>query len=61
MPHPSNERYYHPGPAPNDERSWGPHMDSYELMVGGTSAILSLTPLRVIGTLERKMTRMTSS
>ncbi|XP_062305749.1 thyroid receptor-interacting protein 6 isoform X1 [Osmerus eperlanus] len=35
MPHPSNERYYHPGPGPNDERSWGPHMDSYELMQRG--------------------------
>ena len=33
-PHPSNERYYHPGPGPNEERSWAPHMDSYELMVG---------------------------
>ncbi|XP_062240101.1 thyroid receptor-interacting protein 6 isoform X1 [Platichthys flesus] len=34
--HPSSDHYYPPPHAPKEDRHWGPHMDSYELMHRGS-------------------------
>lgn len=36
--HASSDHYYSPPRGPKEDRNWSPHMDGYELMVGGFSA-----------------------
>lgn len=38
--HSSGDHYYSPPHGPKEDRTWSPHMDSYELMVGAFSAAL---------------------
>lgn len=39
--HHSSDHYYSPPHGPKEERTWSPHMESYELMVGVVSLAIN--------------------
>lgn len=47
MHHSSGDHYYPSPHGPKEDRSWSPHMDSYEMMVSGHVSSFAYKKLKI--------------